>query len=150
VSYAPDGKTLASASLDNTVKLWDVSTGKELKTLKGHQDAVGSVSYSPDGKILASASSDSTVKLWDVSTGKELKTLKGHQNGVKSVSYSPDGKTLASASGDGTIILWNFDLDQLMQSGCTWIGAYLSSHPEQEPELQQICQPYLTEKGALK
>jgi WD40 repeat protein len=131
------------------VKLWDVATGKELKTLTGHQYVVNSVSFSPDGKTLASASGDKTVKLWDVSTGKELKTLNGHQEAVSSVSFSPDGKTLASASWDNTVILWNFDLDKLMQSGCTWIGAYLGSHPE-ETELQQICQPYLTGKGAVK
>jgi WD40 repeat protein len=107
VSFSPDGKTLASTSLDKTVKLWDVGTGKELKTLKGHQEAVNSVSYSPDGKTLASASDDKTVKLWDVGTGKELKTLKGHQDWVYSVSYSPDGKTLASASWDKTVKLWD-------------------------------------------
>jgi WD40 repeat protein len=107
VSYSPDGKTLASASQDKTVKLWDVGTGKELKTLNGHQDRVLSVSYSPDGKTLASASSDTTVKLWDTVTGKELNTLNGHQSTVTSVSYSPDGKTLASASQDKTVKLWD-------------------------------------------
>jgi WD40 repeat protein len=104
VSYSPDGKTLASGSADGTVKLWDVGTGKELKTLKGHQGAVISVSYSPDGKTLASASYD-TVKLWDVVTGKELKTL--NQYWVNSVSFSPDGKTLASGSRDKTVKLWD-------------------------------------------
>jgi WD40 repeat protein len=106
VSYSPDGKTLASASDDKTVKLWDVGTGKELKTLNGDQDSVWIVSYSPDGKILASANAN-TVKLWDVGTGKELKTLKGHQSPVWSVSYSPDGKTLASASWENTVKLWD-------------------------------------------
>jgi WD40 repeat protein len=65
------------------------------------------------------------------------------------VSYSPDGKTLATASTDKTVILWNFDLDKLMQEGCTWVGAYLSTHPE-EKELQQICQPYLPGKSNPK
>ncbi|MEB3120071.1 MAG: TIR domain-containing protein [Snowella sp.] len=116
---------------------------KEKNRLTGHQYGVNSVSYTPDGKTLASASSDNTVKLWDVATGKELKTLTGHQDGVYSVSYAPDGKTLASASADKTVILWNFDLDQLVQEGCEWIRAYLSSHPEETTALQQICQPYL-------
>src|SRR6516162_5178373 len=54
VKYSPDGKMLASASLDNTIKLWDIQTGKEKSTLKGHTDSVVSVAFSPDGKTLAS------------------------------------------------------------------------------------------------
>ena len=65
VSFSPDGKTLASGSWDYTVKLWDVASAKELKTLSGHSDSVWSVSFSPDGKTLASGSRDYTVKLWN-------------------------------------------------------------------------------------
>ena len=71
VSFSPDGQTLASASWDNTIKLWDVKTGKEIATLKGHTDVVYSVSFSPDGKTLASSGRDRTIKLWDVKTRKE-------------------------------------------------------------------------------
>ena len=101
--YSPDGKTLASASQDNTVKLWNTEDGSLLFTLEGHSDSVNAVVYSPDGKTLASASQDNTVKLWNTEDGSLLYTLKGHSNWVNAVVYSPDGKTLASASYDGTI-----------------------------------------------
>jgi WD40 repeat protein len=107
VSFSPDGKTVASASDDNTVQLWDVASGQESKTLSGHQSYVKSVSFSPDGKTVASASGDNTVKLWDVASGQESKTLSGHQSIVNSVSFSPDGKTVASASSDQMVKLWD-------------------------------------------
>ncbi|WP_322702002.1 caspase family protein, partial [Nostoc sp. DedQUE08] len=107
VAFSPDGKTIASASADKTVKLWDAATGKSITTLKGHSDAVYSVAFSPDGKTIASASADKTVKLWDAATGKSITTLKGHTSGVNSVAFSPDGKTIASASDDKTVKLWD-------------------------------------------
>jgi WD40 repeat protein len=67
VAFSPDGKRLASASKDGTVKVWDAATGQEILTLKGHTDQVLSVAFSPDGKRLASASADGTVKVWDAS-----------------------------------------------------------------------------------
>jgi WD40 repeat protein len=94
VAFSPDSKTLASGSWDETIKLWEVATGKEQATLKGHVGRVLSVAFSPDGKTLASGSGDSTIKLWDMVTGKNTATLKGHTNAVYSVAFSPDGKTL--------------------------------------------------------
>ncbi|MHC5716636.1 MAG: AAA-like domain-containing protein [Nostoc sp.] len=109
VVFSPDGKTLASASWDKTIKLWNRDTGKVISTLTGHSDTVNSVVFSPDGKTLASASWDNTIKLWNRDTGKEISTLTGHSDSVISVVFSPDGKTLASASADKTIKLWNRD-----------------------------------------
>ncbi|MEA5595078.1 eIF2A-related protein [Rivularia sp. UHCC 0363] len=105
VVFSPDGKTIASASADGTIKLWN-RNGKELNTFKGHNNEIWAVAFSPDSKTIASASVDGTIKLWN-QNGKELNTLKGHSDKVYSVQFSPDGKTIASASADGTIKLWN-------------------------------------------
>jgi WD40 repeat protein len=109
VVFSPDGKTVASASGDKTVKLWDAGTGTEQHTLRGHSDLVTAVVFSPlDGKTVASASGDKTVKLWDAGTGTEQHTFRGHSDLVTAVVFSPlDGKTVASASYDKTVKLWD-------------------------------------------
>jgi WD40 repeat protein len=95
----------ASGSRDSTVKLWDVGSGRELRTLNGHMGAVTSVAFSPDGKLLAAGSRAYTVKLWDVASGREMLVLSG-DDGFTSVVFSPDGKVLAAGRGN-TIRLWD-------------------------------------------
>ena len=109
IAFSPDGKTLASGSTDNTIKMWQLSSGKELLTLTGHSDQICSVAFSPDGKTLASGSKDKTIKLWQVDTGKELRTFTGNEEPIYCVAFSPDGRTLASGNGDKTITLLPFD-----------------------------------------
>ena len=109
VSFSPDGRTLASGSYDNTIKLWNVETGEEILTLPSHDEEVISVSFSPDGQTLASGSAGDTIKLWNVETGEEILTLPGHDGWIHSVSFSPDGQTLASGSFDHTIKLWDVE-----------------------------------------
>jgi WD40 repeat protein len=106
VAFAPDGRTVASASGDRTIKLWDIATGEEQATLRGHTDQVDAVAFSPDGKFLASASHDRTVRLWDLATLKEQEVFHGHASRVSSVAFAPDGQWLASGSYDKTVRLW--------------------------------------------
>ena len=135
VAFSPDGKTLASASWNNTIKLWNMANGKVKTTLKAHQDIVRSMAFSPDGKTLATGSRDKTIKLWDMASGKVKTTIEGHQDSVMSVAFSPDGKTLASGSDDKTIKLWSLDLDDLLVKGCEHLEEYLATRDEVREEL---------------
>ena len=110
VSFSPDGSTLASASDDRKVRLWDVETGALKQTLTGDMDWghdwITSVAFSPDGRTLAGGSASKTVRLWDTITGDQIRELTGHTSWATSVSFSADGRTLASGSWDGTMLLW--------------------------------------------
>ncbi len=107
VAFSPDGKTLASGSWDQTVRLWDVETEQLLHILTGHTGEVNSVAFSLDGGTLASGSWDGTIRLWNPNTGKLKRTLTDHRGGIGTIRFSPDGNMLASASADQTVRLWN-------------------------------------------
>ncbi len=109
VALSPDGRLIASASADQTVKLWDTATGREVRTLRGHAKSVDRVAFSPDGRILATSSRDLTIKLWNVVMGTVVHTLPGHKHYVRGLAYSPDGRTLASCSDDGSLKIWDTD-----------------------------------------
>ena len=127
IAFAPDGRWLASGANDDTIKIWDTSTGHLLRTLYGHSSNVNALAISPDGKLLASGSGDmtskrelptfkrggiaggardNTIRIWDVQSGRELNTLAGHELPVGGVAFSADGRTLTSASGDA-VKVWD-------------------------------------------
>ena len=107
VAFSGDGRLLASASGDRTVRVWDVAAAKCVAVLTGHTDEVFSAVFHPDGKRLASAGRDRAIWLWDLATGQEVARLEGHTNYVFSLAFSPDGTSLVSGSGDGTVRIWD-------------------------------------------
>jgi len=109
------GKYLSSAGDSGAIKLWEVETGREIKTLLGHSVNLTSLAFSHDDRYLLSGSVDKTIKLWDVSTGKEISTFAGHKNFVKSVAFSPDGKTAASLDSK-EIKLWDIKTGREIKS----------------------------------
>ena len=115
MALTPDGRLAVSASGDHTLKVWDVASGRALRTLSGHSGLVDAVALTPDGRLAVSASGDHTLKVWDISaalnagsaSGRELRTLAGHTGQVSAVALTPDGRLAVSASEDYTLKVWD-------------------------------------------
>jgi WD40 repeat protein len=122
VSIFPDGLTAISESWDTSVKLWNLQTGREARTLRGHTDAVFAIAISRDGKRFASSGLDPTIRLWEYPSGNLIHILRGHTDNVPSLKFSPDGEILASASDDRTVRLWDVATGQERVSFATDIG----------------------------
>ncbi len=127
VSFSPDGKSLATTSQDNSVKLWDAESGQELKTFTGHTHFAGRVVFSPDGTRLASGSFDRTAKVWDIQTGKELLTLSGAGASVWAIAFSPDGNLIATGNNDNTLRFWDSKSGELLLTIPTAAGSFRAS-----------------------
>ena len=123
IVFSPDGKKLATGSMDTDVQLWDAVKNKKLRSFQGHTGWVTAVAISEDGKYLASGDTDSVVRIWDADNGSELALLEGHRNCILSLAFTPDGKTLASGSADGTIRFWNTSSGEL-------ISVFANDHTE--------------------
>ncbi|KYG02678.1 hypothetical protein BE21_54600 [Sorangium cellulosum] len=115
-AISPDGQRIVSGSRDETLKVWDLATGKLLFTLEGHGDGVKACAISPDGQHVVSGSRDETVKVWDLATGKLLSTLEGHAGWINACAFSPDGQRIVSASNDGTLKVWGLATGELLST----------------------------------
>ena len=108
--FSPDGKRLASASIDQTGRLWDGQTGQLIAVLRGHTAPARDLTFSPDGTRLVTASEDHTLRLWDAGSGDLITVLRGHRDSVRSPIYTADGSRLISASLDDTVRVWDMKL----------------------------------------
>lgn len=168
LAFSSDGKQLASASTDTTVRCWDTETGKHLKILQEHASRVNTIAFSPDQTKIASASGearssstekpDNTIRIWDATTGQLLKTLIGHTSAVNSLAFSNDSINLVSASGtiaplrsksnsDNTIRLWNVQTGQLLYPSPP-LNIVTNEHNKQQD--RQLGRPFNTLQGHTK
>ncbi len=112
VSFSPNGQLVLSGGDDNTIRLWDIAGGENVKTLRGHGSAVRACQFSPDGQWVASGSQDERVRLWNVAGYQETRVLhstvlEGHEDAVLSARFSSDGRQIVTASRDRTASLWD-------------------------------------------
>jgi WD40 repeat protein len=106
-AFSPDGRRIVSGSDDQTVRVWDASTGAQLQLLRGHTDDVLSVAFSPDGSRILSSGADDTARVWDASTGASIAVMRGDTDWLRHAAFSPDGKHVVSASDDKSVRVWD-------------------------------------------
>jgi WD40 repeat protein len=122
-ALSPDANTLATGGYTDDggshwVTLFDLSTGRVLRVLRGHGNVIDALAFSSDGKWLASGGSDKTARIWDVSTGETRHTLRGHTNSIHDAAFSPDGSRLVTASLDKTLVTTQPDLGRPLAGRC--------------------------------
>jgi WD40 repeat protein len=105
---------VVSGSGDNTLKVWDLETGREIKTLRGHFHFVDAVAIMSDGNKAVSGSDDKTIRVWDLENGQEIITLEGHTDWVNAVVVTSDGRNALSGSRDSTLKVWDLESGQMI------------------------------------
>jgi WD40 repeat protein len=115
MSFSPDGQWLAVGGNDGNVKLFEATSGRLAKSMRGHVDWVTAVAFSRDGRLV-SGSDDQTVRIWSTKTATAIRMLKGHRGFVTGVAFSPDGSRVSSTSSEGTVKVWEANTGALIWS----------------------------------
>ena len=125
LAISPDGQFVSTGSLDNTAKLWELESGKEIRSFIGHKRDVESVAFSPNSRFLLTGSVDGTAKLWDVESGKEIRSFRGDGSGVYHAVFSPDGRSIVGSGN--TTTLWDVESGDKIK---TFKGSFLALSPD--------------------
>jgi len=152
-AFSPDGSRIVTASQDNTARIWEAASGKEIAVLRGHEHYVNSAAFSPDGSRIVTASQDKTARIWDAASAKEIVVLRGHDDTVNSAAFSLDGSRIVTASRDKTARIWDVHLQtmsakDLLGQACARLAAgrtkltrdemRLAGYPDSTPEID-VC-----------
>jgi hypothetical protein len=125
-AISSDGRLIAAGGRDSTIKIWEVASGRELFTLRGHKNGIWDLAFNQDGSVLASSGQDKTIRLWSTTTGKQINLLSGPNGGIWSIVFSPDGKRMASGSQDNMLLTWDIEangIDGVFEGHTGWVNA---------------------------
>ncbi len=133
MAWSPDGRFIASPSFDKTIRIWNPSTGLQVRELRGHTQRVIAVAWAPDGKRIASGGDEERLRIWNAETGHMIfKLVRSHERAIVCLAWSPDGRQLASGGWDGAICIWDGESGRLLNriqtkhehvTGVTWTRA---------------------------
>jgi len=116
IAFSPDGKRIATASDEDTLKIWDITTGKELLSIAAKGQGIAAIAWHPNGKQIATGHWNKTIGIWNAENGKLIQTLTGHKENILALAYDADGSRIASGSGDDTLKLWNAETGKAIQT----------------------------------
>ena len=126
LAFSPDGQYLASGGGDQTVRVWERTSGHIRHELKGHTSTIRALAFTPDNRFVASGGSDRTCRIWDISSGKEFISFSIRFGNIRSISFSPDGETLATVGDGGALYLWDWKSGKTLKAMKSGFGIMFS------------------------